>query len=210
MTVKDYMEGFVEEYEHPFEAKVILKWINLVEANLYTNIIKEYGVEHYQGILDEYQFDLPNGVELSDVKKVLVNGVKYKKKDVRAYREKHSFWYESGKLCIYPACTQTDLPDDPKIRVVYQVRPTPKLYENIDTDTLLLPDMFMDIYDYFLMSKVSYMLKEYAESQNHTVMFNNRVNEFEEWYEENRPQKPVDEIVSGDNRYSDRVGFDYE
>jgi len=107
MTVNDYLTGFLAENDHPHSNATLLKWINLVESNL--DNIKTYLVKYYARSLNAFQYTLPTGVSFDDVKSVYVNGIKYRKKDVRAHKEYRSYWYEDSKLCIYPACAETDL-----------------------------------------------------------------------------------------------------
>jgi hypothetical protein len=218
------------------------------------------------------------------VYKLYVNGIPYKKKDTRAYKESRSYWYEGGKLCIYPACSETDTSyvsganeitfssatitttgDDfvgfsigdvisvsgcllntannktvtiigvaakvltfasgtftaqaeaaaitisrPRIKLTYLSKPTTKLIANIATDTLTIPDRFSEIYDYFILSKIAYNAKDYAEAQNHSTYFNAKIRDFEEWYEAHRPQKPESDIVASYDDYSDSTDFDNE
>lgn len=210
MTVQDYINTFMLEHDNPYEEEVILKWINLVESNIYADNIKRYLVQNYARTLGVYQFDLPAGVEFTEVKSLRVNGVKYKKKDVRAYHENRSYWYEGGKLYIYPACSETDAPGEQKIRLVYLDIPTEKLYANIATDTLLLPNRFIDIYDYYLAAKIASLAKESTEYSNNMAMFNNRVAEFERWWDDNRPQRPINEIISEEDEGNyETTDFDY-
>lgn len=197
MTVREYIENFALEYDHPYEDSVILKYINIVESNL--DVIKDYRIYNYARILGEYQYDLPDGVEFDDVYGLRVNGIRYKKVDVREYKKLRTYWYENGKLCIYPACSDTDNPSDPKIRTVYKYRPDKKLIGNIDSDELYIPEKHIEIYDFFLMAKIAYLQKEYQEHHNHMMSFNNAVSEFERWWDDNRPSRPEEEIVSGED-----------
>ena len=196
MIVKDYIDTFSLEHEHAYDTAVILKWINLAESNL--DVVKNYKVQKYARVSGEYQFDLPAGVEFEDVKSIRVCGIKYIKKDVREYNKPRSFWLEDGKLCIYPTPTETDEPASPKVRLVYLHKAPAKTMANIETDTLLLPERFIDVYDFFIMSKIAYLQKEYAEQQNHMVMYNAAVRRFEDWYSDHRPQNPDSEIVAGE------------
>ena len=109
MTVADYIEAFGEENDHIYEASTLLKWINLVESNVCAENIKEYLAQYYSRTLNEFQFNLPTGVNFTEVTKLHVNGIKYKKHDVREYKKKYTYWLEDDKLCIYPACPETDI-----------------------------------------------------------------------------------------------------
>jgi hypothetical protein len=266
MTVSDYMTGFLAEYDHAYTNATVLKWINAVEAKL--DYVKTYLTQYYVRTLDAFQYTLPTGVTIEDVRTVYVNGKKYKKKDVRAYNEYYSFWYEDSKLCIYPACATTDTSyvseageitfatdsitttgDDfafsvgdtilisgatttannryatiieadtdvltfaasmftagldaaavtisrPKIKAIYEYKPTTKLIANITTDTLNVDDRWLEIYDYFIMSKIAYLAKDYADAANHTAYFAAKVKEYEDWQEEHRAQLPESNIVA--------------
>jgi hypothetical protein len=282
MKVKEYLDNFLLEYDHPYSNAVLLKWINLAESNVFGDTIKDYLVKYYTRVLNAFQFALPSGVDFTSVKKVYVNGRKYKKKDIRAYKENRSFWYEDGKLSIYPACTETDLSNvsgageitfatdsivttggeftfsigdvvlvsgattaannkyatvigkgtktlnfaagtfsagldaaavtisAPKIKVVYEDVPGTKLIANIATDELLIPSKYLEIYDFFLMSKIAYLAKKFAEAQNHSAYFTARVADYMEWWEAHRPQSPEDEIVADDDDYVGGSNFDNE
>lgn len=268
MTVSEYLTSFSLEHEHAYENATLLKWLNTVESNVYGDTIKEYLNVYYPRVLNTYQFSLPSGIDFEDITKVFINGRKYKKKDTRAYKEDRAYWYEGGKLCIYPVCSQTDSSyvsgageltfasstitttgDDftgisvgdvilvdgctvnasndkyatvigiatkvltfapgtfvagletgavtiyvPKIKVTYQNKPTPKLIANIATDTLLIPDRFNEAYEYFFLHKIAYNAKDYNEAANHMAMFNNKVANYETWWEAHRPQSPETDI----------------
>lgn len=281
ITVKAYLDTFLAENDHPYSYDVCLKWLNLCESNL--DIVKQYLTTYYARTLNAFQFSLPSGVEFEDVTKVYVEGIPYKKKDTRAYKESRSYWYEGSKLCIYPACSITDnsytsgaseitfasatittTGDDftgiaigdvvtvsgcvltttnnksatvigvaakvltfatgtfgsqlevapisisvPKIKMTYLYRPATKLIANIATDTLNLPDRFVQAYDFFLLSKIAYLAKDYGDSQNHSASFNSEVARFGEWYENHRPQSPIyDNVPYSYGEYSETSDFD--
>ncbi|MEN6313257.1 MAG: hypothetical protein ABFD25_03295 [Clostridiaceae bacterium] len=272
LTVKDYLDAYVLENDCPYENSTLLKYINLMESNL--DIIKSYTVKYYARVLNAFQYALPTGVTIDDVVSVYVNGKRYKKKDARAYKEIYSYWYEDGKLCIHPACSEADLSyvseaneitfaastitttgDDstfcigdtvlvsgattaannkyatiigvaakvltfadstftagadaavvtisrPKIKVVYENKHTTKLIANIATDTLVLDDKWVDLYDYYLRAKIADLQHESSEYTNCMATYNARLAEYEQWYENHRPQKPISGIVPEDNGYS--------
>jgi len=281
MTVSDYITAFNLEVDHPYENATVLKYINLLESNL--DIIKSYTVKYYARILNAFQYALPTGVTAEDIKSVYVNGRRYKKKDVRAYKERYSYWLEDNKLYTYPVCAETDLSyisetgditfaastittagDDftfsvgdtilvssatiaannkyatiigvaakaltfdssmftagadaasvtitrPKVKIVYENKQTAKLLANIATDTLMLPDRFQDMYDYFINAKIAYLQKEYGEYNNCMAVYNNRLNDFMQWYEGHRPQCPESEIVAEEEDYVNyNTDFDNE
>jgi len=282
MTVQDYMTTFLSEHDHPYSNAVVLKWINILEGNL--DNVKTYLAQYYAQTVNTFQYTLPDDVSIMDVKSVYVNGKKYKKKDLREYHCDRSYWYENGKLCIFPACHETDasyvsdagditfaadsitttgddfafstgdtimvsgaaeddnntyavitstddgvlyFTDDtftagadaavvtisrPKIKVVYEYKPTTKLIADVATDTLNLADRWVEIYDYFIMQKIAYLKKNYEEQQNHAAMFDLKVKEYENWWEAHRPMSPDSDLESNPEGWGSRrsVNFDTE
>lgn len=204
MKVKDYLETFHLENENPFDNKVLLKYINAVEQNL--DIVKDYRTQTYDMVKDRSQYELPEGVSFDDVYCLRVNGRLYKKVDVREYQKFYTFWFEGGKLNIYPACSKNK---EGGIKLVYKYRPIIKHIENIETDDLYLPDRWIEIYDYYLLSKLAYNRKEFGEAQNHIAMYNAAVANYAEWWENNRPSNPEEEFTPQDDYY-EPIGFDYE
>jgi hypothetical protein len=207
MKVSEYLTTFNLEHDSPYDNAVLLKHINLLEANL--DVIKDYRVQAYARVKDAYQYDLPSGVSFDDVYGLRVNGIRYKKVDVREYKKLRTFWFENGKLCIYPACTETDNEGEQNIRLIYKYRPATKLIANIATDDLYIPDRFADLYDSFLSAKIAFLQKEFTEHNNYMIVYNSRLSDFEQWWENNRPMSPESEIVP-DEDYSEPSGFDYE
>jgi len=98
----------------------------------------------------------------------------------------------------------------PKIKMTYEYRPVTKLIANIATDTLNLPDRFFEIYDYFLMSKIAYLAKDYADAANHMTYYAAKMKEYEDWYEEHRPQLAEDDIVGVENWDSGNSSIDFD
>ena len=107
MTVKDFIEAFNEEHDNTFEASVLLRWINQVEAEVYEDN-QTLTTQYYPRVYNHFQFPLPTDITSDDIVTLFVNGQRYKKKDARAYKEPYSYWVEGTNLCIYPACSDTD------------------------------------------------------------------------------------------------------
>lgn len=278
MIVENYIKTFGEENEHIYSADVLVKWINLVESNIFSDTVEEYSTQYYSREVNKFRFKLPIGVNFTQIVKLYVNGIKYKKVDTREFNKLHTYYQDDDSICIYPilttsdnSCTLSDLeftnstiigefngfkvgdvvnisgcttniennitativrtaknilifPEDTftpgvepgevtvqkaTIKMTYLKTPDAKLVENISTDTLLIPDRFQDIYDYFIMAKISYLQKEFAEFQNHMTMYNTRLYDFEKWWGDNRPQAPESDIIAEEEYVSYR-GFDYE
>ena len=78
----------------------------------------------------------------------------------------------------------------PKVRVVYQSLPAEKLIADVATDTLLLPDRFKNVYTYYCMAQIALLNQEFNQYNNYVSFYMKRFNEFEEWWENNRPLTP--------------------
>jgi hypothetical protein len=87
----------------------------------------------------------------------------------------------------------------PKIKLTYLSKPVTKLIANIATDTLNLEDRWVEIYDFFIMAKIAYLAKDYAEHANHQAMLNNKIAEYETWMEDHRPQRPDTDVIAKEN-----------
>jgi hypothetical protein len=98
-----------------------------------------------------------------------------------------------------------------KIKLTYEYKPVTKLIANIATDTLNLPDEWVEIYDFFNLSKIAYNAKDYADAQNHMAMHDAKIAEYNEWWENHRAQSPETDIVAAEDiAYSSSRDFDTE
>ncbi len=63
----------------------------------------------------------------------------------------------------------------------------------IDADKeVLAPDMYKDLYILYLESKIDYITNEYQRYQNSAVAFNNKWQEFVNWYYRNHKHKDIE------------------
>jgi hypothetical protein len=362
------VDAFITSLESKFDCSAYtdtdqVDFINAVESNVYADIIKVYGVQYYNRQINLTQFTLPTGVAFEDIKKLYVNGVRYKKYDSRAYKVNKSYWYEQGKINIYPAPTIndaqyvsgasevtfqntsytsgasqitfasttitttgtdfsnlyvgnkidvsgcidqtgnnkaavitgvaakvltfasgtftaqvetgtvniatnaiytsgthfsgfavgdvalvsgclltttnnkygviTDVQDHvltfasgtfgaqaetaaitvkaPKIKVTYDVKPTAKTVAGITTETLILPDRFVDVYRFYNIAQMSLYDKDFKIYNNYIALYNQKLADFERWWEERRPITPEEELVASEEEYyNSDVDFDSE
>jgi hypothetical protein len=362
------IDTFITSLESKFDCSAYLDndqvdFINAVESNVYTDIMKLYGVQYYNRQINLTQFTLPTGAAFEDIRKVYVNGVRYKKYDSRAYKVNKSYWYEQSKINIYPAPTVndaqyvsgtsevtfqntsytsgaseitftdstitttgsdfsnlyvgnkidvsgcidemgnnksavitgvaakvltfasgtftaqaetgtvniatnaiytsganfsgfvvgdvalvsgcllnttnnkyaviTDVQDSvltfasgtfaaqaeaaaitikaPKIKVTYDSKPTAKTVAGIATETLLLPDRFVDVYRYYNIAQMSLYDKDFKIYKNYMTLYNQKLADFERWYGDRRPTMLEEESVGSEEEYyNSNVNFDTE
>jgi hypothetical protein len=79
----------------------------------------------------------------------------------------------------------------PSLEVVSRYKPTAKLLAAIATDTLLLPDAFVDLYRYYIYEQICLLREQFDIANNWGIAFNNKMSDFKIWYENSRPKKQV-------------------
>jgi hypothetical protein len=74
----------------------------------------------------------------------------------------------------------------PSMKVVSRYHPTKKAVANIATDTLLLPDSFAMLYNYYIYAEISDLRREWGDSQQWRLKFNSKLTDFIQWYQVNQ------------------------
>ena len=104
----------------------------------------------------------------------------------------------AAKVLTFPASTFTAGADAaavtvslPSLEVVSRYKPTAKLLANIATDTLLLPDSFIDIYRYYIYAQICFLREQFDRGNNWVSQYQNRMSDYKIWYENNRPKQHI-------------------
>lgn len=79
----------------------------------------------------------------------------------------------------------------PSLEVVCRVKPTEKTVINISTDTLLLPDSFINVYRYYIFAQICLLREQYDKANVWMEYYNSRIAELRMWYENNRPKQQI-------------------
>lgn len=105
------------------------------------------------------------------------------------------------KVLTFPASTFTAQAEAaaitltvPTIRLVYKAKPTEKTIADIATE-LMIPRKFQEIYEYYLMFKISLVRKEFNDANNYSVLFNNMVDAYEKDYQSKKGIKPAFDCI---------------
>lgn len=77
----------------------------------------------------------------------------------------------------------------PSLEVVCRVKPTAKTAAGISTETLLLPDAYVNIYRYYIFAQICMLREQYDKANVWMEYYNSRMVEFKIWYENNRPKQ---------------------
>jgi hypothetical protein len=104
----------------------------------------------------------------------------------------------AAKVLTFPANTFTAGVDAavvtiylPSLEVISRYKPTAKLIANIGTDTLLLPDAFIDIYRYYIYAQMCFLREQFDKGDNWLSVYNSRMKDYKIFYDNNRPKKQV-------------------
>jgi hypothetical protein len=99
----------------------------------------------------------------------------------------------------------------PKIKVTYDSKPTAKTVAGIATETLLLPDRWVDVYRYYNIAQMSLYDKDFKIYNNYMALYNQKLADFERWYGNRRPTMLEEESVGSEEEYyNSNVNFDTE
>lgn len=101
----------------------------------------------------------------------------------------------AAKVLTFPASTFTAGADAavitvyvPALEVISRYKPAVKLIANIATDTLALPDSFIDLYRYYCYAQIAALRENFDISNNWNLSYRNRLNEFRIYYSNNSPR----------------------
>lgn len=107
-TVQAFITDLDSKYANAFSNADKLSWINEIELNDYADVVRNYLAAYYSRTANVNEISFPSGVSFNDIRKVYVNGTRYKKMDLRADKQYYSFYEENSKIKIYPAPSETD------------------------------------------------------------------------------------------------------
>ena len=82
----------------------------------------------------------------------------------------------------------------PKIKLVYVAKPTDRTIADLALE-LRIPARFQPIYRYYLMAEISKARKEFGDANNYIIDFNNKVREYEDFYQSRQGIKPEESVV---------------
>lgn len=79
----------------------------------------------------------------------------------------------------------------PSLEVIARYKPTTKLLANIATDTLLLPDAFIDVYRYYAYAQMNYLRENFDIGNNWLMQYQTRLNDLKVWYGNTKPKAQI-------------------
>jgi hypothetical protein len=188
MTVQELITSIDSKVPNSFTSQDKVDFINELEQSIYYDIVKKFVSNKIGLTADVSSYDYPTGVTFEDIEAVLLNDNELKKLVIRQ-KFKHGYFDDGGKLALYPTPSMTDDVESPSLEVISRFRPTKKLIGNIATDTLVLPDVYADIYRYYIYSQIAYLRENFAVGDNWARKYNARIGDFTIWYDNHRPKE---------------------
>jgi len=108
-TVATFITELDSRFPNAYSDATKLAFVNDVELGIYEQIHKEETVKYYNRTKNLYQYSLPTGVLFEDVIALYVDGIEYEKNTSAEYKMNNSYFYEDGKINIYPVPTISDV-----------------------------------------------------------------------------------------------------
>lgn len=167
------------------QAKVT--WINTIEQELYKTNIEEQRSTMIDLIKDKKIYDLTNEpFTFEDIKVVKINGVEYAQRNLDQLTY-NSFYKEGKNLVIYPTPNR-DLSEG--MEIIYRYRPTLKTVDGMQDEDLSIEFPYIDIYEYYLYSKICMLNDEFGKANNWVSAYNQRVDDYLLYVQKNKPMSP--------------------
>lgn len=188
-TVKDIIDYVDLLKPNAYTDAQKLVWFNRLEQDVKRTVMKNFIKSDIARVKDTAIYDLPAGVVFEDIDTVFFDKIPVEKLDQRSYIDTVSnvrgyYKTTAGKLGIQPSPNVSDDSGTYGIRLVYLENLTPF---TATSGTLLIPDQFKDVYEFYLISKIEFFNKEYEAYTNTSSMFNAAWNDFANWYKGKQP-----------------------
>lgn len=158
----------------------IIGWCSDIDQAVAQKLMKKYKLFTVSRVKDQASYDLPTGVDFTDIDTLFIDKKPVPKIDLRSF-EKPGYYLDMDdetKFCIYPVPTQADTTAG--IRGIYLWKPT--RYTAAYTDPLLVPDQFERIYTEFCLAKLCLLGEEAVWYKNYMSLYNGTWDELAKWY----------------------------
>jgi hypothetical protein len=185
-TVDDFLSELDTEYINPYTNTNKVSWINELELRYKLEVDQDISFFEISRLANVAEYDMAAGVVFKDIKIVYIDKAPADPIDLTSYEKIGYYKGTGGKFTVYPVPTISD--STPGIRVVHIVRPTKKIVGNILTDTLLIEDEFINVYKFWLFSKMALLNKEFDEYNSWSTLFNEEWKSLAKWINRTKPK----------------------
>ena len=159
-----------------------LEWLSDVEKSVYSQIISDpYDVKI--SLVAGQQFYAMEGYIIEDILQLKVNGVEYTLGSALLQQD-NTYFKLNGQLAIKPIPTASVVDG---LYIIRRWKPTIITVADYESKELLLPDAFLEAYEYYLRSKISFEQKDAAEANAWGSLYTQSIKEFQSWYVPKQP-----------------------
>jgi hypothetical protein len=166
----------------------ILKWINLVEGRVMSEVFKMYERQEITVTSDTLTYDLTAGYNSNDVVEIFIDKERITKYDLR---EMYNSYFTDNTVNDDATTNDSTLVfqtgDDVTVILIYQKKHTPYLIGDITTTYLLVEHPYNNVYENYVYAQMAKFDKEYNDYSNLLNEYNNSWDELVNWYEERSP-----------------------
>ena len=82
----------------------------------------------------------------------------------------------------------------PRIVLTYLSKPTHIDATSYAATDMKIPDRYLSVYDYWLMSRIHFLAKDYADAENCTRQFDMFASDYVKWYKNREGVKPIQQV----------------
>jgi hypothetical protein len=184
--INDFLSEIDTEYINPYTNTNKVSWINELELRYKLEVDQDISFFNIYRQANVAGYDMPAGVDFKDFKIVYIDKIPAEYIDLTSFEKKGYYKGVGGKFTVYPVPAISDV--TPGIRVVHIVRPVKKSVDNILTDTLLITDEFINVYKFWLFSKMALLNKEFDEYNSWSILFNEEWKSLTKWVNRTKPK----------------------
>ncbi len=179
MTAKQIIEKVMRFKPSTRDISYMLHWINLLERKLAIRLLALPLSAEYKIEAGEDEFVLP--ADCVKVCRVLFNNITVPR--ITGAFQAPGYLIKDGKLKLISVANRNG-----SLIIVYINAPEPFTLENIETKELLLPDIFSDIYEYYLAAQIDLYDDNQASYINYMEAYNNSIKELSRFYHDELPE----------------------
>ena len=154
----------------------IIDCINEAEQSIWANVIKEFKSDAIPLVANTKEYALPDDCHFEDIEKVFHGETREFEYSLSKldYINKYSYFKNDDKICISPKPTEAGF-----IEIIWRKRPAIK---ELDSEELSLPEMFTDVYRYFILYSIHTLQQEIDIANMFLTQYNNRLAAVRDWW----------------------------
>lgn len=165
-------------------------WLSDVEESVYTHIIEEPYSSTINTVANQQEYAL-TGFIVEDILQLKVNGTEYELWDAMLDPKANTYYKLNGKLALYPVPTESTVGG---ITILRRWTPDTITEATAASRDLMLPDAFLDAYEFYLRSRIALEQKDAALADAFASLYTEMIGELRSYYARHRPNTGAEKI----------------